>query len=253
MFRRPCVCSLGALLLSATVHAQTFEAASVKPSAPGNPNGSTTEYVSGGGFRALNGTLRGLIESAYDIREFQIVGGPGWLNTDRFDVQARSQPQESPASRADEMRTTRLKLRALLADRFQLTIHHETREQQQYVLKVANGGPRLATAGLVPPTNGRTGILSTCGHMRGTSASLTNLTVYLSRQLQRPVVDATGLTARYNFELSWTPDLSPCADSTENAPSIFTALQEQLGLKLESIKAPSDVVVIDAAGKPSDN
>jgi len=80
---------------------------------------------------------------------------------------------------------------------------------------------------------------------------MTNLTVYLSRQLRRPVVDATGLTARYNFELSWTPELSPCADATENAPAIFTALQEQLGLKLESTKGPSDVVVIDAAEKPS--
>jgi len=119
------------------------------------------------------------------------------------------------------------------------------------VLKVDKGGPRLVAAGSDPPANSRTGILSTCGHLTGTFAPLTNLSVYLSRQLQRPVVDATGLTARYNFELSWTPELSPCANSTGSAPSIFTALQEQLGLKLESTKGPSDVVVIDAAQKPT--
>jgi len=251
MLLRPCVCSLGALLLSATVLAQTFEAASVKPSAPGNLNGSTFEYLTGGGLRVLNGTLRALIESAYDIREFQVVGGPGWLSTDLFDVQARSQSSQSQTSRADDMRATRLKLRTLLADRFRLVLHHDTRELQQYVLKVDKGGPRLVAAGSDPPTTGRTGILSTCGHMTGTFAAMTNLTVYLSRQLRLPVVDATGLTARYNFELSWTPELSPCADATENAPAIFTALQEQLGLKLESSKGPSDVLVIDAAEKPS--
>jgi uncharacterized protein (TIGR03435 family) len=253
MFRRRRLRVVGALLLSAGLQAQTFGVASVKPSAPDNSNGSTFEYLTGGGLRVRNGTLHGLIESAYDVRDFQVIGGPNWVTTERFDVSARSQSSESPAPRSDEMRTARLKLRLLLADRFKLVVHHETRELPQYVLRVDKGGPKLASGGDVPPANGRTGIQSDCGHLIGTFASVANLAVYLSRQLRRPVVDATTLAARYNFELSWTPELSPCADSTESAPSIFTALQEQLGLKLESIKGPSEVVVIDAAEMPPDN
>ena len=192
MFRLPRALVGGAVLLSATLHAQTFNAASIKRSEPGNPSGSTFEYQTGGALRVRNGTLRGLIESAYDVRDFQIVGGPGWLNADRFDVLARSESAESPVPRTDEMKTTRLKLQALLADRFKLVVRHETR-------------------------------------------------------------DATGLTERYNFQLSWTPDLVPCADSAENAPSLFTALQEQLGLKLESTRGPVDVVVVDRAERPTED
>src|SRR5262252_401004 len=136
MLRLPHTLVGGAVLLSATLHAQTFNAASIKQSEPGNLNGSTFEYQSGGALRVRNGTLRGLIESAYDIRDFQIIGGPGWLNTDRFDVLARSESGESQTPRADDMKTTRLKLQSLLADRFRLVAHHDTREMQEYVLRV---------------------------------------------------------------------------------------------------------------------
>jgi uncharacterized protein (TIGR03435 family) len=89
--------------------------------------------------------------------------------------------------------------------------------------------------------------------MIGTRATMANLTIYLSRQLSRPVLDATRLTERYSFQLSWTPELAPCADSAENAPSLFTALQEQLGLKLESTKGPVDVLVVDRAERPTED
>jgi uncharacterized protein (TIGR03435 family) len=89
--------------------------------------------------------------------------------------------------------------------------------------------------------------------MTGTQALIVNLTLYLSRQLNRPVLDRTGLTGRYNFELSWTPELAPCPEATDNAPSIFTALREQLGLRLDSIKGPVDIVVVDRAEKPSED
>src|SRR5215831_10541452 len=134
MLRVPHTVVGGAVLLSATLHAQTFNAASIKRSESGNPNGSTFEYQTGGALRVRNGTLRGLIESAYDLRDFQIIGGPGWLNTDRFDVVARSKSAESHEPRSDEMKTTRLKLRSLLADRFRLVVRRETREMQEYVL-----------------------------------------------------------------------------------------------------------------------
>jgi len=99
----------------------------------------------------------------------------------------------------------------------------------------------------------RAGVQSTCGHMTGTHALMSNLTLYLSRQLNRPVLDRTGLTGRYNFELSWTPELAPCPDSADNAPSIFTALREQLGLRLESVKGPVETIVVDGAERPSED
>ena len=243
----------GAILLSATLHAQTFSASSIKRSEPGNPNGSTFEYRTGGALRVVSGTLLGLIESAYDIRDFQIAGGPGWLDADRFDVLARSDTGEPRTPRAEDMKTTRLKLQSLLAERFQLVVRHERREMQEYVLRVDKDGSKLVAEQSRPSQNSRTGIQSTCNHMTGSYASMANLTLYLSRQLRRPVLDATGLTEQYSFQLSWTPDVAPCADSADNAPSIFTALQEQLGLKLVSTKGPVDVLVIDRAERPTED
>ena len=102
----------GLLVIDATLHAQTFDVVSIKRSAPANPNSSTFEFLIGGGMRVKNGTLLGLIESAYDVREFQIVGGPSWLNADRYDVLARSRSGEVATISAEEMKATRLKLRA---------------------------------------------------------------------------------------------------------------------------------------------
>jgi uncharacterized protein (TIGR03435 family) len=128
------------------------------------------------------------------------------------------------------MKATRLKLRALLADRFQLVVHRETRELQEYALAVEKSGSRLAVVPGGTQPAARAGVQATCGHMTGTQAPMLNLALYLSRQLNRPVLDRTGLTGRYNFELSWTPELVPCPEAADNAPSIFTALREQLGL-----------------------
>jgi uncharacterized protein (TIGR03435 family) len=250
--RVSCARNLIALCLTATLHAQTsFDVASIKRSEPNSPNGSTFEYRTGGGLRVQNGTLGGLIESAYDVRDFQIIGGPDWVNVDRFDVLARSASDAAPASRDTDIAATRLKLRAVLADRFQLVLYRETRELPRYVLRVNRDGPKPALERASSAANTRTGIQSTCGHMMGTSASMTNLTLYLSRQLRRPVLDATGLSERYNFQLDWTPELAPCGDSAGDAPSIFTAIQEQLGLTLDASKGPVDVLVIDSAQRPA--
>ena len=240
-----------ALLLIGVLLAQAFDAASVKRSQPGSVGGSTFQFLSGGGLKVENGTLKGLIETAYNVRDFQISGGPGWLNSERYDLLARSASGEPAVLRAEEMRATRVKLQSLLAERFQLKVHRETRELQEYALTLDRKGSKLIVeAPLTSSTDSRTGIQSTCGHMTGTRASMANLTVYLSRQLNRPVVDRTGLTAQYNFELEWTPDLNPCAESADTAPSIFTALQDQLGLKLDSIKGPVETLVVDRAEKP---
>jgi len=240
-------------LLLVAVLAQAFDVASVKRSAPDNPNGSTFEYTTGGGLRVLNGTLRGLIESAYDVRDFQVTGGPAWLTTDRYDVVARSQPGDPVTSRADDMKATRLKLQMLLADRFKLTVHREMRELQEYALVTDKKGPKLVVATAADAASGRTGIQSSACHMTATQASLTNLAFVLSRRLQRPVVDRTGLTERYNFQLDWSSDVARCEDANENAPSIFTALQEQLGLKLDPIKGLVETIVVERAERPSDD
>src|SRR5262245_37639944 len=239
------------LAIAAALHAQTFDAASIKRSAPGNPNGSTFEFLTGGGLRVKNGTFGGLIESAYDVREFQIVGGPAWLSLDRYDVLARSEPGAGAASRAEEMSATRLKLQALLADRFRLIVHREARDLPEYALVKEKSRSGLAPVPALTPLAARAGVQATCGHMTGTQALIANLTLYLSRQLNRPVLDRTGLMGRYNFELSWTPELTPCSDSADNAPSIFTALREQLGLRLDAIKGPVDAIVVDRAERPS--
>jgi uncharacterized protein (TIGR03435 family) len=210
--------------------------------------------LAGGGLRVLNSTLRGLIESAYDIREFQVTSGPAWLDTDRYDVLARSQAGAAQISRADEMKATRVKLQALLADRFKLVVHHEAREQQEYALVTSRDGAKLkADDTPADPPNARTGIQSNCGHMTATQSSMTNLAFVLSRRLQRPVLDRTGLGDRYSFQLDWSSDSVPCADAADNAPSIFTALREQLGLRLDSIRGPVDTLVVDHAERPSDD
>jgi uncharacterized protein (TIGR03435 family) len=223
----------------------TFDAASVRPSAPDDARGSTFEFPPGG-LKVTNGTLMGIIESAFEVRDFQILGAPGWANSDRFDIVARS----AAADTSLEISATRRKLQTLLSQRFQLKAHRETRDLPIYVLAVGKGGLKLREA----KTSGApAGIQRACGQMTGTGTSMANLTGYLSRELGRPVQDRTELSARYDFHVDWTPDSGPCPGSATDGPSLFTALQEQLGLKLESAKGPVEVIVIDSVEKPDDN
>jgi len=240
------------MLLGWSIWAQTFDAASVRRSGPNDAGGSTFEYLSGGGLRVRNGTLRGLIESAYDIRDFQILEGPQWLDTERFNVLARGQSEAEQGSPVNDIAATRLKLRTLLAERFALVVHRETRDIQEYSLTI-EGKPKLVANQATVAQNPRVGVQSSCGHMMATSASMTNLAVAMSRQLRRPVIDRTGLDGRYIFELDWTPELTPCPGVSDGAPSIFTALREQLGLRLVSIRGPVDAVIVDRAERPSED
>jgi uncharacterized protein (TIGR03435 family) len=236
---------------------QDFEVASIRRSEPGNLRGSTFEFLPGGGLRIANGTLRAILETAYDVREFQILGGPGWVNSERYDILARSADSLSnEAGATNDVKVVRLRLQALLRQRFNLEVHRETRELPEYALEVAKKGPKLiqddASNG---SNNARTGIQRSCGQMIGTNTTMANLSLMLARQLDRPVLDRTGLTGKYNFQFVWTPDTRPCSGSPEssNAPSIFTALEETLGLRLESIKGPVDTLIIDRADRPSEN
>src|SRR5215475_8277005 len=251
---------IGSRVIDVTAQApsqQDFEVASIKRSEPGNLRGSTFEFLTGGGLRIANGTLRAILETAYDVREFQILGGPGWVNSERYDILARSAASlANGAGATNDVKAVRLRLQALLRQRFNLEVHRETRELPEYALEVAKKGPKLiqddASNG---SNNARKGIQRSCDQMIGTNTTMANLSLMLARQLDRPVLDRTGLTGKYNFQFAWTPDTGPCSGSPEssNAPSIFTALEDTLGLRLESIKGPVDTLIIDRAERPSEN
>jgi uncharacterized protein (TIGR03435 family) len=263
------MCAAAAAILAAgtLVRAQqpstprpAFEVASVKP---GDPDNRIWRLGSmpGGRFAANNASLKLLIQMAYDVRSHQISGGPNWLDSAKYDIDAKPDSATAippgPAS-ATQMR---LMLQSLLEERFKLKLHRELREEPVYELVVAKGGPRMpqATDTLKQPGQGlmRMGR----GQLTGTAVAISFLVSTLSQQLGRSVIDKTGLTGQYDFDLKWTPELGefqfPTGDAgpppDPSGPSVFTAIQEQLGLKLESNKGPVDVLVIDHAEQPSEN
>jgi len=247
----------------------TFEVASIKPADP-NAHGDSLNMGRAGDLNATNVPLRHVIEFAFDIREFQLSGGPGWIGTERYDIIAKTERGESaaempdPRSMTDEQRKVlggqlRERVRSLLADRFGLVVHHETKNQPVYVLTIAKNGPRMKLVTTPGDRQGTSG--NGRGRVQGFAATMTMITMNLSDILSRPVLDKTGLTEKYDFVLEWTPDAAlarpdgpdaaPPADSS--GPTIFTAVQEQLGLKLESTKGPVDTIVIDHVDRPSAN
>jgi len=260
------------LLLACPGFAQlTFEVASIKPSDP-DARGTSIQFMPGGGLKMMNIPLRAMITFAYDVRDFQVSGGPGWIGNERFDVMAKADraagdgPVDFAAMNDSQRKTMRdqitERLRALMADRFQLVVHKETKEQPIYALVVSKNGAKLQET---KETGNQQNMMTNRGRSQGHAIQVGMLAQSLAGLTGRPVVDKTGLTGKYDFVLEWTPD--PGADAraqgfgngvTEPAPapggpSIFTALQEQLGLRLESQKGPVETIVIDRAEKPSDN
>ena len=222
-----------------------FEVASVKP----NNSGSTSSSTSGrqGSFTANNVTLRGLIIFAYRLREFQLTTGPGWITSERYDILARA-PENVRTDNPAMVRT-------LLRDRFKLVAHQETRQDQIYALAMARSDRKFGP--LIKPStlncaSAQCGINTLSGRMVGTGQSMTQLVAALgSFAVRRSVLDRTALTGRYDFDLQWTPDTSVGSGTANDAPSIFAALQEQLGLKLETGRGPVDFLVIDSIERPA--
>jgi uncharacterized protein (TIGR03435 family) len=222
--------------------APAFDVASVKPSDPAARGIQMSN--SPGMFNAKNCTVKALIVLGYDLRDFQLSGGPGWLDSDRFDIAAK------PGGSAEQ---TKAMVRALLADRFQLAVHRETRTLPVYELTVAKNGPRLKTSA-DGESMGITGGESTgASHSSFQAVDLKTLAGYLSNQVDRIVIDKTGLQGTYDFSLNWAPNEAQSGSTASDAPSIFTAVQEQLGLKLQSEKGPVEVLVVDRAEKPTPN
>jgi bla regulator protein blaR1 len=253
--------TFGLFILSACAVAQTFEVASVKPNANNDPR-TLVQFFPGGGLRTSGATVKGLISLAYDVHQFRIMGGPGWMETARFDIDAKPEGAAIPADVPDDPRLMTLeqrrsmqelarpRVRALLEERFQLKIHREARESPVYALVIAKSGSKLQADGNAT-AHREFGLRVGRGELTGTVASLEMLTTALSNQLGRPVVDRTGLSGTFDYRLTWTPDSAAAADS--DGPSLFTAIQEQLGLRLEAQKAAVEMIIVDRVERPSGN
>jgi uncharacterized protein (TIGR03435 family) len=235
-----------------------FEVASLKPSQPGGRGGGIRPAPGGERYLATNIPLRLLIMVAYRLKTDQVAGGPEWMNTDTFDMNAKA---ERPSSAED----LHLMLQNLLVERFKLRFHRETKELPVYVLSVDKNGPKMtpheaASAG--DPWMDQSVDQVVHVKMKATSAPMEYFVWRLGQVLDRPVIDHTNLKGGYDFELSYTRDLPP--GSPEGArlngepidtsgPTIFAALRQQLGLKLEPQKGPVEILVIDHAEKPAEN
>jgi uncharacterized protein (TIGR03435 family) len=241
-----------------------FDVASVKPYKIHDGN-FMMRATPGGRFSAVGVTLKMLMMWAYDIRAFQLEGAPGWTGTELWEIQAKADGVEGRLPIAEE----RAALRSLLEDRFQLRVHRETRKLPVYVLTVVgNSGAKLA-----PSTGQQFHAIPSRGVITAERANMTRLATWLSLVLWRPVIDRTGLTADYSFKLEWTPvrsEYGPEAlglppgeyppgpeqvppDAVFKGPEIFTALSEQLGLRLAKQRGPVEMLVLDVASRPSEN
>jgi uncharacterized protein (TIGR03435 family) len=208
-----------------------------------------------------------IITEAYRVRNIQIIGGPGWLSTDRWDIEARPKAEDvastPPASKVDPTQPSQqsLMLQSLLEDRFQFKFHRETRDLPVYELAVAKSGPKIKVSTGVPP--GRPRLRGGHGNLEAYEISVGTFVYFLSPQLDRIVLDRTNMKDLYDINLKWTPQtaslstrVSPADGDPPAVPdqlSIFTAIQEQLGLKLEATRSPLEVLVIDNITKPSEN
>ncbi len=233
---------------SPDVRGPEFEVATIKPS----KSVGVSLGVSPGGLFSTTGTsLSQLIKFAYDLHPSQIVGGPSWLETERYDVTGKPDKPGKP-----DLKLVKVMVQKLLADRFQLTFHLDKRELPVYAITVARSGAKLIENDSDP--NGLPSFSAGRRELRLTNATMADFASILqSSILERPTLDRTALgSARYDFTLKWTPDAAPSQPQVDNAdapPDLFTAFQQQLGLKLESTKAPVEVLVIDHVERPSAN
>ena len=213
-----------------------FEVASLKAS-PTDAGGTTVYNPTPERFAADNITTRTLIALAWDVRVFQVSGGPNWLDSQRYDIVAK--PEGDPT---DER--LRRMVRTLLAERFQLQVHHASKEMPVFVLEIAKGGSKLTapSPGDGPEMRGKN------GHLTAKRVTAELLARILANELERPVLNRTGIDGSFDVDLEWTPE-----QNTDPGPSIFTAIQEQLGLRLQSQRALVDVLIVDRIERPSAN
>jgi uncharacterized protein (TIGR03435 family) len=222
----------------------SFEVATIRPADPNETNGNFRI----GGHRIFieNQTVNSLISIAYAIHQKQIVADPAWLGTAKFDIEGQADLAGVPS-----LRQTQEMLQKLLKDRFKF--HLAKRDLSIYAIKVAKGGPKITRSTATSHLPSQTGHgLGAQQERKFTNNTMSDFALGMQAYLDRPVVDETGLSGRYDFTLKWTLDNSPITEP-DAAPGIFTAVQEQLGLKLEATKGPTDVLVIEQVERPSAN
>ncbi len=225
-----------------------FEVASLKPSPPEEQGVVLRAAPGHRRYIATNETLKELIVVAYRIKFDQISGGPGWMASDHFDINAE-------AERPSTAREFHVMLLNLLKERFKLKMHFETKERPVYVLSVDRGGMKMTPHEIASADDFS---IEESGLRKWTAkfVPMDYLAWLLSFYLDRPIIDRTGLKGTYDFTLSWTPELSaglPDTSVDSPAPGIVEALQKQLGLKVEPQRAPVEILVIDHVEKPGDN
>lgn len=259
---------------SVTVPRAEFDVASIKPNTSG-ARGVRIGAPSPGRFNAENVWLRFMIQLAWNVKDFQVLGGPGWAASDRYDIEATA----GGSATLEQMKPM---IQALLEDRFHLAVHSETKELPVYELVTAKGGikPQTSKDGSCVARSSAFGLPApgqtppnVCGNMMmsprsmsGNGISMRQIATALSNALQRTVVDKTGLSGVFDVHVEWTPDqstpglmapgLAPVANqpsADDMSGSIFSAIQEQLGLRLQPAKGAVEVLVIDHLEKPSEN
>ena len=234
----------------------TYEVVAIRPSQPGETR-SRLGPGPQGGVRALNNTAMQLLTFAYDVREFQFADAPGWVTSSRFDVTLtpdKPEPTPGPGMPLDQAKAIfsrhSQRMQAVLRDRFGLVLRVQTRDLPYYSLTVAKSGVKLRTPeNKVPGTH----LSTTRGELTGRAVDMSMLVRALSSLVGRHVKDETGLAGSYDFQMKWAGDDAGGPATDPNAASIFTAITEQLGLKLESARGPVPVYVIEKISKPTEN
>ena len=244
-----------------------YDVASIKPSTTSG-GGSLRPGFTPDGYSARITTIRRLMIAAYGVETFMIFGGPSWLGTERYDVEARMDPSVSDAllklNPADRKLAQQKMLQALLADRFKLTVHWETKQMDEYTLVIAKNGPKISVAkpgdtyanGLKGPDGQPIGAgqvrVGRNGEIIYQGVPISTLVRLLAGIAEGPVIDKTSLTGTYDFTFQWPPP-NQTTPLDPSGADFFDTIQDQLGLKLQQGKGPVEVIVIDHVERPSGN
>jgi uncharacterized protein (TIGR03435 family) len=236
----------GSLLVLSAETPPAFEVAAIKPSDPASPVG--IRRFPGGRFVTSNTSLRLLITWTYDIGDERLVGAPGWLDSARFDVLAKA-PNENAT--LDELHSM---MKSLLADRFGLRVHTETKDLPMYTLDIDKNGPKVHVLEEALAVNHDPFKMTQSGRLTGTSVTTEMLAKVLTNQLGHYVRDSTGFKGAFDFTLEWRPESASSAAEADTRASIFTAIREQLGFRLTSGRAQVEVIAIDhVENHPTEN
>lgn len=233
----------------------SFEVATIKPSGPDSGSGLSVHFLPGGRFAVRNASIRLLIKIAYNLNDDEVSGGPSWISSRKFDIDAKADATTMDPSATGNTQT-RLRLQVLLKDRFKLRLRREMKEMSTYALVVAKSGSKLTKS---PTSETTVHFQGAQGNINASNATLDQLAAAVEDWVGHPVQNMTELDGRYNFKLQWTPDQtapnagSPPTPPDDSGPSIFTALQEQLGLRLQARKIQAPCEFVESVELPTEN